>query len=126
MKRKLITLFVAGALTLLLTAGVALASNIACDAGLLCKGTPQADVMTGINADNTISAFGSDDIVNDTLGPDRDVLRGMQGNDTINAKEGSNASSNRDFVNCGAGSDDTAIVDSKDQVMTNCENVKKR
>jgi hypothetical protein len=126
MKSKLIILFVTGALTLVLTAGVALAADIACAAGILCKGTPQADVMTGVNGDNVISAFGGTDIINDPLGPDRDVLRGMQGDDTINAREGSNASANRDFVNCGAGSNDTAIVDSKDQVMTNCENVKKR
>jgi Ca2+-binding RTX toxin-like protein len=74
-------------------------------------GEDGADTLHGSLGNDFLSgADGPDTIFG---GPDDDRARSHGGNDTINV-EGD--SSNRDFVNCGAGDSDTARVDSNDVV----------
>jgi Ca2+-binding RTX toxin-like protein len=129
------------AVVLLLT-GVALAADVICKANKACKGTPEADTITGSPGNDNINPFNGNDVVkgeggddyvhhsygDDTIigGPGKDTLRGGFGNDKIYAND-----NERDLVDCayleerGDGTNngyDDAWVDSKD-VVVDCKNV---
>ncbi len=107
----MLLLLTVGTLFLALTAGIALAADIACSGGT-CTGTPKADAMTGSEGDDYMDGLGGDDKMIGDVGSDR--IYGSRGNDTIDAADGA-----ADYVNCGDGRD-TAQVDSGDTVV-NCE-----
>lgn len=128
---------------LLLTAGVALAAQIACKGGI-CKGTDGDDTMIGTKGHDTmIGKNGSDVMVgrgdndemhggfgaekmdgrkgNDLMrgGGGPDEISGGPGTDTIEGETGNDTihvdgDGVRDSVSCGIGPKDTAFVDVAD------------
>jgi hypothetical protein len=123
MKGKLVVLLSAGALMLVLTAGVAVAATIIDCPNILdtqnCMGTPKGDVMTGTDEDDVIRGRGGRDRINDAAKQDVDTIAGNGGNDTIDVREGNGGLNNRDLVDCGTGRD-RVFFDDGDKVVR-CE-----
>lgn len=84
-------------------------------ADLIRGGNGHDDIFGGKKADTLIGGDGNDYIKG---GPGKDSLKGGSGNDTLIA----NGDGAADFVNCGPGNGDKAIVDPEDTV-TQCETV---
>lgn len=140
MRRGTITILVVVAL-LALVPGMALARNVACNAGAdLCQGTNDSDRIRGSLDDDVIRALGGSDTVNgragtdeifgggggdqisDTAGDDQDEVEGGGGNDVINVRDGDEGVLDPvdnvivdDEVVCGAGTD-RVISDAVDDV----------
>jgi Ca2+-binding RTX toxin-like protein len=112
---------VAGALLLVLVAGVAVARTFQCN-NIPCTGTNNDDIIDerqGSLRDEISGLDGRDVIRAQQFGNDNDVLDGDQRADKIRA----NDNDNRDTVDCGAGND-RAVVDPGDAVnFSNCERV---
>jgi Ca2+-binding RTX toxin-like protein len=133
------------AVALLLASGVVLARDFSCGPATdgPCVGTKKNDRITGTTGDDEINArSGRDSIVGDPFdGDGDDVMRGGdgddsitdnppandvdtifggKGDDTINVREGASFSDSPDFVDCGPGDNDVAIVDPGDTRL-NCE-----
>jgi hypothetical protein len=109
--RRLVLLFtVAGALFLVILSGVALATSFQCT-DPNCYGTNNNDQIRerqGNSKQDDIHARGGHDRVNAShWGNDTDVARGQRGNDRLNTADGDT----RDFLICGAGNNDTAVLD---------------
>jgi len=89
------------------------------------NGTAGPDTLSGLGgpdrlsgrggADRLLGGPGADKL---TGGPGADRLRGGPGDDRLLARDDS-----ADTVNCGAGSDDVAVVDGSDRVTPSCERV---
>ena len=143
MKRNLTLAVVAVAAAVLLAgAGTALAQFVQCNARLggECRGTAEADRITGsIHPDQIFAGRGDDEIREPLVDGDNDEIRGGGGNDDIrdfnpavdvdtvfggkgddfiNVREGL-LSGGADVVDCGPGND-TVFFDPSDTV-TNCE-----
>lgn len=106
---------------LLIVSGLALAAVVQCQAGEPCTGTNRADRITGSNGNDSIRGRGGADEITARRG--RDVVRSGAGNDTVNLVDG-----DRDLVDCGAGNNDTVIVELGDGFVPgsdvgSCENV---
>jgi hypothetical protein len=126
MARRISVFMVAGALLLVLVAGVAMARTFQCGKfAYPCTGTNQDDVISerqGNSVRDDISALAGDDVVRAQLyGRDNDIVNGDQDNDLIRA----NDNDDRDAIDCGEGNRDVAIVDEGDVVnFSNCERVR--
>jgi len=107
-----------GVILLGFASGVAIARTITCTGGL-CEGTNQEDEMTGsITLPDTIIAKRGDDTVNSTQGGN-DTVMGGRGSDRLDVQEITVPNSS-DFVDCGPGIHDKAIID-WDDTARNCE-----
>jgi RTX calcium-binding nonapeptide repeat (4 copies) len=145
MKIRTSTMLVAALVTVLVTAGAALAANI--------TGTQGSDVLTGTLADDHIVAKKGNDQVSALAGNDNvkgnkgnDVLNGDEGNDTLTGNKGADEinggpgndlikargdgkKSGPDTITCGEDADeysndsDTVRADKNDIVAADCENV---
>jgi Ca2+-binding RTX toxin-like protein len=126
------------ALIMVITAVVATAAFAATRTG-----NQNANTLNGTNADDIIYGLGGNDDIDGRGGDDnlyggegRDDIQGGTGEDYIVGDKGRDtvfaggandfvdtADEQFDFVNCGGGDDDTAVVDVEDNVSNNCENV---
>jgi hypothetical protein len=86
------------------------------DNRLLGGGGTSGDVLEGRGGDDTLMGISGDNRL--IGGPGRDNLTGGKGNDEIDARDGE-----RDAVQCGIASADTALVDELDVVSADCERV---
>ena len=91
----------------------------------LIRGTGAAEVINAGAGNDTVRAGGGRDVVRGGKGNDRifggsgkDTLVGGRGNDVIRARDGK-----VDTINCGRGKKDRAVVDLKDIVSVNCEDI---
>lgn len=125
MARRISVLMVAGALLLVLVAGVAVARTFQCTT-VPCNGTANDDLITERQGEvrDEISGFEGADIIRaNRFGNDQDLLDSDQRNDKIRADDGDS----RDTIDCGAGPADIAVVDPGDAVnFSNCEDVRTR
>jgi Ca2+-binding RTX toxin-like protein len=129
---RITTLTLVAAVLLALTAGVALASTIACPhpdptddtPAYDCKGTldddtvngtPGPDYMTGVEGNDTLNGNAGEDKIDALEG--KDTVSGGPGNDTIAANDGIKG----DDIRCGKGSRDIAYSDKGDSVSSDCE-----
>ncbi len=85
----------AAGLAIAVSGGAALAVNKVCPESGACRGTQQADGLTGTNGVNKIVGLGGNDVVygygaDDKIngGPGDDFLRGDDGNDAIQGRAG--------------------------------------
>jgi hypothetical protein len=101
----------------ILLGGIALAVTKACGDESPCVGNNQDDKLIGNDKRNRIYGRGGDDVIVGKKGNDH--LFGRAGADTIRAKNGDS-----DYVDCGNGKKDTAIVDRDFDSWRNCETVK--
>jgi Ca2+-binding RTX toxin-like protein len=90
-------------------------------------GTAQRDWICGRGGADILRGNGGPDLLVGGAGADqilggggRDVVLGGGGNDTVKVRGGL-----RDRVNCGPGSNDLVIADSRDVVKANCERVRR-
>ena len=126
MVRRISVFLVAGALLLVLIAGVAMARTFQCGKfAYPCTGTDKPDVISerqGNSVQDDISALAGSDIVRAHLyGRDNDVVQGDRGADRIRTDD----RDDRDAVDCGESEEDVAIVDEGDVVnFSNCETVR--
>jgi hypothetical protein len=84
--RRLVMMFGMGMLLVVVAAGLAIAFTKTCGRDLPCEGTDNDDVLyerLGANQDNIKGLDGRDVIDANTFNPDRDVLRGGRGRDTL-------------------------------------------
>jgi hypothetical protein len=84
--RRTVMMFGMGMLLVLVAAGLAVAITNTCGRNLPCEGTDNDDVLyerLGANEDNIKGLDGRDVIDANTFNPDRDVLRGGRGRDTL-------------------------------------------
>jgi Ca2+-binding RTX toxin-like protein len=84
--RRPVMMFGMGILLILVAAGLAVAVTKTCGRDLPCEGTDNDDVLyerLGANQDNIKGLDGRDVIDANTFNPDRDVLRGGNGRDTL-------------------------------------------
>lgn len=126
--RKVVMLAAMMAIILALAAGVASARTFVCDDNP-CEGTNRADTIGEQNGSvpDTIRGLGGNDRLNaGRFGNDRDDVLGQRGNDRLNVADGDT----RDNANCGAGNNDVAIVDVKENDdsfgldgVSNCEDI---
>ena len=123
---KRITVYVVvGALLVLMIPGVGSAATVVCR-GVPCNGTNSADTIVERFGDGVRDVIngrrGSDTIHADPFTGDQDRVLGGRGNDTIYTRDGDN----RDFVNCGPGNRDVAIVNKGDNVNhRTCESIRR-
>ncbi len=140
MNRTLMLALVAAAL--LLAAGAALAKDIACTGGGECRGTEQADAITGtpgddrilglagndalvgdlarVGGDDVIRGGAGDDNITDLAPGDADAVFGGKGNDTIDVEESNGQiAGGADVVDCGDGKDTVFL--NPDDTAKNCE-----
>ena len=116
---------VVGVLLITMIPGVASAATFTCFS-VPCNGTNHADTIfefpaNGFN-DIINGRGGSDTIRAEDFTNDRDRLFGGSANDRINARD----NDNRDFVSCGKGKHDVAILDKGDNVNhRNCESIRR-
>jgi hypothetical protein len=92
-----------------------------------CTGTNNSDTIferIGNGLDDTIEARDGRDIVNAAdYRRDDDRLFGGRANDRLRTDDGDG----RDFINCGKGKNDVAILDPGDNVNhNNCEDIRRR
>jgi hypothetical protein len=126
MARRISVFMVAGALLLVLVAGVAMARTFQCGKfEYPCEGTNQDDVITerqGNSVRDDISSLAGRDIIRaQVFRNDNDILNSDQDNDRVRADDGDS----RDAIDCGEGENDVAIVDEGDAVnFSNCEDVR--
>jgi Ca2+-binding RTX toxin-like protein len=122
MARRISVFMVAGALLLVLVAGVAVARTFQCT-DIPCNGTNDDDIITerqGSLRDEISGRDGRDVIRAQEFGNDNDILNGDQRGDRLRSDD----NDDRDAVDCGSGND-TAIVDEGDAVnFSNCEDVR--
>ncbi len=114
MSRKTLAIMAALVFGVLLTSNVALAERIRCTGGV-CRGTQQADFMTGTHgADQIFAEDGNDDIVglsgNDRIngGAGNDLIFGEAGNDRLDGGVGADrivGGDGVDIISGGSGSD---------------------
>ena len=77
----------------------------------------------GGGADDISGGTGADDLSDGPMGDAAvDSLRGNRGDDFLHS---ANRPAARDIVDCGAGRDDFAAVDRRDEVRDNCERVQR-
>ena len=84
--RRPVMMFGMGILLVLVAAGLAVAITKTCNNKLPCEGTDNDDVLyerIGDNQDNIKGLDGRDVIDANTFNPDRDVLKGGNGRDTL-------------------------------------------
>jgi hypothetical protein len=81
------------------------------------NGRAAADELYGGRGKDKVRGQRGDDYING--GRDTDKLFGDRGNDTIKSKDGY-----KDYVNCGAGANDKAYVDTDLDTLVNCEDVR--
>jgi RTX calcium-binding nonapeptide repeat (4 copies)/Domain of unknown function DUF11 len=81
------------------------------------RGTSGGDKLYGRAGNDTLTGLAGNDLLDGGSG--RDVLDAGAGNDTLRARDGQ-----RDIVRCGAGRD-LALVDRRDVVARDCENVRR-
>src|SRR5829696_2119167 len=84
--RSPVMMFGMGIVLVLVAAGLAVAVTKTCGRDLPCEGTDNDDVLyerLGANQDNIKGLDGRDVIDANTFNPDRDVLRGARGRDTL-------------------------------------------
>ncbi|MGH3087689.1 MAG: hypothetical protein ACRDSJ_10295 [Rubrobacteraceae bacterium] len=122
--RRMILVAVAGALVLALAAGVAIAQNIIqCDTDP-CTGTNQQDRIfeqEGDGVDDTIRGRGKGDVIDAAnFDADNDNVFGGRGNDRIRVDDRDPL----DFVSCGKGNKDIAVINPGDEASGNCEFVR--
>jgi len=105
MKRRVALLVLAGAVALVVTAGVAFAATIQCQVGLVCVGTDGPDKLLGTDSPDEMHALEGDDVLRGLSGRDRligdsgdlpddppdgnDQLYGNRGRDFLSGKGGS-------------------------------------
>jgi Ca2+-binding RTX toxin-like protein len=124
-------------LGVMMLSGMVLAKNITGTNGLNeLNGTNRADKIRGLGGQDYINGREAADELYGGRGKDKvrgqggrdhinggshtDDLFGGRGNDTIKAKDGY-----KDYVNCGAGVNDTAYVDTDLDTLVNCEDVRR-
>ena len=106
--RRVTMLLAAMALMVALFAAVAYAATI--------EGTSEGEILIESDLNDTIfGRGGSDEIVADFFGNDRDVVQGQGGNDDIFAEDGDG----RDTVIGGGGGNDLCVGDPNDEL--DCE-----
>jgi hypothetical protein len=126
MAKRIPVFMVAGALLLVLVAGVAMARSFQCgEFEYPCRGTDQDDVITERQGnsvrDKIFGLEGRDVIRAQVFRNDNDILNSDQDNDRVRADDGDS----RDAIDCGEGKNDVAIVDEGDAVnFSNCEDVR--
>jgi hypothetical protein len=93
--------------------------------GVTREGTPIGEWLTGSAGSDVIMGRGGDDRLSGQAGPDlliggrgRDWYRGGAGNDIVRSRDG-----REDVIRCGVGTD-LALVDQKDRVSDDCEDVR--
>lgn len=122
--KRITLVLVAGALMLALTAGVAVAQKIIrCDSEP-CVGTVKEDRIyerAGDGLDDTIRGKDRGDVIDAAdFNADNDNIFGGRGNDRIRVDDRDII----DFVSCGKGNKDIAIVNRLDEAAGNCEEVR--
>lgn len=121
--RRITLVVLVGALVLAMAAGTAMAANIRCDTDP-CVGTNQKDRMfeqEGNGVDDTIRGLGRGDVITAAdFAADVDNVFGGTGNDRIRTDDGDPL----DFVSCGEGNRDIAVVDTRDEAARNCEDIR--
>lgn len=125
MTRRITLFMVAGAMLLVLVAGVAVARTFQCGKfAYPCVGTSGDDIITerdGTVRDEISGLDGDDAIRVQVYRNDNDIVNGDQGNDLIRAAD----RDDRDAIDCGEGNKDRAVVDEGDAVnFSNCERVR--
>ena len=122
-------------LGVVMLSGVVLAKNVTgTNGGNELNGTKKADKIRGLGGSDYINGREAADELYGGSGKDKvqgkrgrdyinggrqyDDLFGGRGNDTIKTKDG-----NKDYINCGAGANDTAYVDRSLDSWVNCEDV---
>jgi hypothetical protein len=115
-KRREARLLVAVLLVGLVLVIPASAKNVVGTAGHdVLRGSDRSDKLYGKGGHDRLFGLDGNDLL--VGGPGRDLLEGAAGNDRLLTRDGE-----RDVARCGSGSDQ-AVVDTKDQVATNCESV---
>ncbi len=84
--RRTILAAVAGAIALVVAAGVAWAATVQCQAGQQCVGTQEADTIIGTEGGNNIDALAGRDSV--SAGDGRDFVQGGNGADIVRGDAG--------------------------------------
>jgi Ca2+-binding RTX toxin-like protein len=84
--RRTIVLLASISLTLVLTAGVALAATVNCTAGSVCVGTPNPDTINGSTGTDDMYGRAGADIMKGN--EDSDYLQGDRGADHLDGDEG--------------------------------------
>jgi calcineurin-like phosphoesterase family protein/hemolysin type calcium-binding protein len=79
------------------------------------RGSERSDKLYGKGGHDRLYGLGGNDLL--VGGPGRDLLEGADGNDRLLTRDGI-----QDTVRCGPGRD-TAVVDVRDRVHTNCESI---
>jgi hypothetical protein len=120
--RKPVMMFGMGIVLVFVAAGLAVAVTKTCGRDLPCEGTDNDDVLyerLGANEDNIKGLDGRDVIDANTFNPDRDVLRGARGRDTLLTND-----TDRFDVAAGGRDRDVCYV-SKGDAARNCEVVRR-
>jgi hypothetical protein len=123
--KRLALYVVVGALLVIMIPGVGSAATGTCP-GTPCSGTNSADTIferLGRGVPDVIRGLGGGDTIHaEDFTSDQDRLFGGPGNDRLDTRD----NDSRDFVNCGPGNHDVAIVDKGDHVNhTNCESIRR-
>lgn len=106
------TVLLAAALLLVLTAGTALAAEIACGGTGTCLGTQEDDEITGTSESDVIRALGGDDTVDG--GNFSDEIYGGEGNDRLIGDVANLPRAGNDELYGGPGSDFLSGADGHD------------
>jgi Ca2+-binding RTX toxin-like protein len=133
--RKVTLLIASVALMSLLVASAAFAvTKIGTNGPNNLRGTQQEDVIYGLSGGDDLAGLGSEDEL--YAGRGNDEVRAASGNDYVSAGKGQDFvfgsfgnddieafDHNKDFIDCGPGTDDEVTADDEDEVSANCENV---
>jgi hypothetical protein len=124
MMSKATAILALGVLLLALAAGVAAAQTVIQCTSVPCFGTDNNDRIferKGNDLRDEIYAGRGNDVVDaQDYRSDEDRIFGQAGNDRIRTDDGDG----QDFVNCGRGNNDVAIIDNGDRARNNCEDVR--